>query len=98
MTPEKDQLEELQNVLGGKKASLRQIYKTQAEANTKVWVLSESTEKAMTRLAKILERYEDVGPDMVDVAPKVEEKAEFIDETMGMVKKAAREADDATQR
>ena len=40
---------EVQRILDGKKSSLRKTYKTQPEANDKVWQLNENTEQALPR-------------------------------------------------
>ena len=52
--------------MDGKKASLRKICRTETQANNQVSVLDENTEKAMSQLAKIYEKCEDVGKEMVD--------------------------------
>ena len=50
-------------------------------------ILNEDAEKAMfSNLAKFHEKHEDVGKEVVDVDPEVEEKAEFIADKMEEVK------------
>ena len=61
---EKEQLQELQRILDGKKASLRKIYQT--KANSGVWELIENT---MTLLAKFYEKYDDLGKGTARCGP-----------------------------
>ena len=54
----KGEIWELQRVLEGKKSSLCKTYKNQAEANDKIWLLNENTDKALGMLATSHERFE----------------------------------------
>ena len=55
-------------MLDDEKASWRRTDKFQADANDKVWILNENTEKAESQLAKI---YEEVGKETVEVDHEV---------------------------
>ena len=59
------ELQELQKVLDGKRAILRETCKTQTEGNNEVWVLNENTDKAMTLLTTIYEMFENASEEMV---------------------------------
>ena len=49
----KEQIWKFQRILDGKKSCLRKTYKTQLEANDKVWELSENTEKAWLKYMNV---------------------------------------------
>ena len=47
-----------------RKACLRNTNKSHAEANNKVLILNEDTEEAVLIVAKLYEKFEDVGKEM----------------------------------
>ena len=81
----------LQRVLAGKKSSLRKTYKNQAEANDKVWLLKENTDKA-PRVMNVLKpriltekvaeaQRERGGPGHGDAQP-CEEDGSYVDDVV----------------
>ena len=70
--------------------SLRKTSQAQTEANDKVWELNENTEKAMTHLAKIHEKYEEVGKEKLDVDREVDDKCYVMHRAVKMVIDAAK--------
>ena len=59
----KEQFWSLQRIRNGKKSSLQKTYKTQSDANDKVWQLNENTEKALGFLGDV----EAVNRDLCDM-------------------------------
>ena len=85
----REDLWDLQKILAGEKASLRKTYKTQTEANDKVWSLNSGTEKASETLAVLFERLKQVKSDLADVDEEMDEEMdEAMDEAMEKVKEA----------
>ena len=87
------QLQELQRILDGKKASLRNSYRAQTEANNKVWEVNGNAQKAMALLARTHEKFEDSCK-----AQEVDEKCEMIDDVEKMVVVAAKEGEVAAMQ
>ena len=63
-TIERDQVSELLRMLDGKKASLRKTYKPQTEANDKSWEPNGRTGRALALLARVYDKYEEVGNEL----------------------------------
>ena len=77
-------------VLSGKKASLGKTYKTQTEANDKVWDTNRKTEKALDTVAILYGRFEQVSKDLGEVDHTIDKEFEELQDTLDGQKQVRR--------
>ena len=82
-----DDILDLQKIVTGKKASLGHTYKTQTEANDKVWDLNKKTEWALEALAILYARF-----DLGEVYQNVDKEFEQLQDALENTKQAQRMA------
>ena len=96
-TIKRKQLQELERILDGKKASLRNTYRAQTGANVKVWDVNDNTERTMALAlrAKSFNKYEDAGQGDASRRSGGGQSCVVIDGTAKMAIEAAKEAEEA---
>ena len=73
---------QLQKSLDDKKGSLRKTYKSQTEANEKVWSLNMESEKALEGKASTYERSKQSNEDLCEVDKKFDAEFEEVEDPM----------------